>query len=474
MGTGDWNDGMNKVGAGGQGESVWVGWFLLTCLRQFAEVAQRRGERDRAGHYRAQAERLRVAIEEQGWDGRWYRRAYFDDGTPLGSQQNEECRIDSLVQSWAVLSGAADPERARQGMAAVDEQLVRRDDKLILLFTPPFDQGTLQPGYIKGYVPGIRENGGQYTHAAIWVVQATAQLGQGTQAVELFDLLNPIHHAAKAEDVGRYRVEPYVVAADVYSQPPHTGRGGWTWYTGSAGWLYRVGLEAILGFGLRGSRLVLNPCIARQWPGFEITYRYRSATYHITVDNPHGVECGVRSVTVDGQARPGAVVELADDGRRHEVRVVLGLSRLVALDPPVCPCGGRGPSPRRPGALGGMIPDGRANGNAREIMSVTIDLSPETEKRLAELAARSGQSVQRYLEQLVERETRAGNGSDRVAPTPPGVSAPGVGMTVDEALAPFRRQVQESGLTDEELRAFFEEVREEVWRERQAKPGQAS
>jgi cyclic beta-1,2-glucan synthetase len=324
MGTGDWNDGMNKVGAGGQGESVWVGWFLLTCLRQFAEVAQRRGERDRAGHYRAQAERLRVAIEEQGWDGRWYRRAYFDDGTPLGSQQNEECRIDSLVQSWAVLSGAADPERARQGMAAVDEQLVRRDDKLILLFTPPFDQGTLQPGYIKGYVPGIRENGGQYTHAAIWVVQATAQLGQGTQAVELFDLLNPIHHAAKAEDVGRYRVEPYVVAADVYSQPPHTGRGGWTWYTGSAGWLYRVGLEAILGFGLRGSRLVLNPCIARQWPGFEITYRYRSATYHITVDNPHGVECGVRSVTVDGQARPGAVVELADDGRRHEVRVVLG------------------------------------------------------------------------------------------------------------------------------------------------------
>jgi cyclic beta-1,2-glucan synthetase len=324
MGTGDWNDGMNKVGAGGKGESVWDAWFLLTILQRFAALAEQRGDAPRLDFCRSQAERLRAAVEQEAWDGRWYRRAYFDDGTPLGSEQNDECKIDSIAQSWAVIAGVAEPGRASQAMAAVEEHLVREADRLILLFTPPFDQGPLQPGYIKGYLPGIRENGGQYTHAATWVVQATALLGQGKRAVELFDLLNPIHHAATPEDVARYRVEPYVAAADVYSQKPHTGRGGWTWYTGSASWLYRVALESILGFHLEGNTLRLEPCIAGEWPGFEITYRHRSATYHIVVENPGGVERGVQSITLDGQTLAKREIEMADDGGAHQVRVVLG------------------------------------------------------------------------------------------------------------------------------------------------------
>jgi cyclic beta-1,2-glucan synthetase len=323
MGTGDWNDGMNRVGAGGKGESVWVGWFLLSVLRRFFTLIEARGEAERATRYRETAERLRAAIEEYAWDGRWYRRAYFDDGTPLGSAQNDECQIDSIVQSWAVICGAAGHERSRQAMAAVEEQLVRQADKLILLFTPPFDHGKLQPGYIKGYVPGIRENGGQYTHAATWVVQATALLGQGNRALELFDLLNPIRHATKPEDVARYKVEPYVLAGDVYSLPPHTGRGGWTWYTGSAGWLYRVGLENILGFRREGQKLRLEPCIPSSWSKYEITYRHGSTIYHITVENPQGLESGVQTVTMDGKTQGGGVIELKDDGQQHEIRVTL-------------------------------------------------------------------------------------------------------------------------------------------------------
>ncbi|MCS6852425.1 MAG: glycosyl transferase family 36 [Gemmataceae bacterium] len=326
MGTGDWNDGMNRVGAGGKGESVWVGWFLVTILNEFALLAERRGDVARAAWCRERADALRQAIETHAWDGGWYRRAYFDDGTPLGSADNDECQIDSLPQTWAVISRVANPERAQQAMAAVEQRLVRSADRLILLFTPPFDRGTLQPGYVKGYVPGIRENGGQYTHAAAWVVWATALLGRGSRAVELFGLLNPIRHAQTPADVNRYRVEPYVVAADVYSQPPHTGRGGWTWYTGSAGWLYRVALESILGFQRRGTTLRLDPCIASHWGGFEITYRHHSASYRIRVENPHGVERGVQSMTLDGQPADPAGMPLADDGRLHEVRVVLGPS----------------------------------------------------------------------------------------------------------------------------------------------------
>ncbi|HMC66382.1 MAG TPA: glucoamylase family protein [Gemmataceae bacterium] len=324
IGTGDWNDGMNRVGAGGKGESVWVGWFLLPILKRFAEIAAARGDAERAKAYQQERDRLRAAIEEQAWDGAWYRRAYFDDGAPLGSAQNDECKIDSLAQSWAVISGAGDRQRAREAMNAVNDWLVRRAEKLILLFAPPFDQGRLQPGYIKGYVPGIRENGGQYTHAAVWVVLAHALLGQGSRAMGLFDLLNPIHHAALPEDVARYRVEPYVVAADIYSEPPHTGRGGWTWYTGSAAWLYRVALEALLGFQLRGDRLMFDPRIPSHWGKYTITYRHRSATYHVSVENPHSVERGLESVTLDGVPCADNVIELADDGKAHQVRVIMG------------------------------------------------------------------------------------------------------------------------------------------------------
>ena len=324
MGTGDWNDGMNKVGAEGQGESVWNGWFMLATLREFAHLAEQRSDPARAAWCRERAEALRSAVEEHAWDGDWYRRAYFDDGTPLGSAQNDECRIDSIAQTWAVISGGGDPERARRAMAAVQDHLVRDADQMILLFAPPFDRSALEPGYIKGYVPGIRENGGQYTHAAAWVVLATALLGQGERALELFALLNPVRHADTPEGVARYMVEPYVVAADVYGAPPHTGRGGWTWYTGSASWLYRVGLEAILGFRRRGDRLTIDPCVAPKWPRYEITYRHRSATYNIVVENPAGTGRGVRSVHVDAQAVPDGEILLADDGKVHAVRVELG------------------------------------------------------------------------------------------------------------------------------------------------------
>ena len=267
MGTGDWNDGMNRVGAEGRGESVWVAWFLIATLRAFADAAEARGDADRAARSRRSAESLRVAVEQHAWDGGWYLRAFFDDGTPLGSARNDECQIDSIAQSWAVISGAADPDRARRALEAVDERLVRREDGLILLFDPPFDAGPLDPGYIKGYLPGIRENGGQYTHAATWVVLAFARLGRGRTAFELFNLLNPIRHADSPEAVDRYKVEPYVVAADVYGRAPHVGRGGWTWYTGSASWLYRVALEAILGFRRAGDRLTARSVHPRRLAG---------------------------------------------------------------------------------------------------------------------------------------------------------------------------------------------------------------
>jgi cyclic beta-1,2-glucan synthetase len=324
MGTGDWNDGMNHVGAGGMGETVWGGWFLLTILDRFADLAQRRGDEERAQRFRHEADQLHRAIEEHAWDGRWYRRAYFDDGTPLGSASNTECQIDSLVQTWAVLSGRADGHRAREAMTWVAKLLVKERDGLILLFTPPFDKGPLQPGYIKGYVPGIRENGGQYTHAAAWVVLARALLGEGTRAMSLFDMLNPILHTATPKDVERFRVEPYVAVADVYSAPPHTGRGGWTWYTGSSGWLYRVALEAILGFRVQGDRLVMDPCIPGTFREYEITYRYRQTVYLIRVENPNGVERGVKTVEVDGVEQEPKEVRLVDDGLSHAVKVVLG------------------------------------------------------------------------------------------------------------------------------------------------------
>ncbi|APG84935.1 protein NdvB [Sinorhizobium americanum CCGM7] len=324
MGTGDWNDGMNKVGAGGKGESVWNGWFFLTVLKAFATIASAMGDEGRAAWCRERAEALRTSLEAEAWDGSWYRRAYFDDGTPLGSCLNDECQIDAIPQAWAVISGAADPERASQAMRAVWKQLVRPEDKLIQLFDPPFDKGALQPGYIKGYVPGIRENGGQYTHAAAWVVWATALLGDGDRAFELWSMLNPINHALSPEDTERYMVEPYVVSADVYGAFPHTGRGGWTWYTGSAGWLYRVGLEAILGIRREGDHLFIEPCIPSQWPGYEVDFRLGAATYHIEVTRDPEAGGGRRSLAVDGEDLAGRSIPLVDDGRNHEVRLVVG------------------------------------------------------------------------------------------------------------------------------------------------------
>jgi cyclic beta-1,2-glucan synthetase len=326
IGTGDWNDGMNRVGELGKGESVWLGWFLHATLAAFAPLAKARGEGARLSDWLEHAARLRSSLEREAWDGDWYRRGYFDDGTPLGSSTSDECRIDSIAQSWSVISGAAEPARAARAMDAVDEQLIRRSEGLALLFTPPFDRTALDPGYIKGYPPGVRENGGQYTHAAIWSAIAFAALGQGDKAAELFSLMNPINHTSTRADVQRYKVEPYVVAADVYSVAPHVGRGGWTWYTGSAGWLYRLGIEAILGLRLQGAFLSLAPCIPKAWSHFEIVFKYRSARYEIAVDNPNGVCRGVAHAELDGTTLPAGAtrVPLVDDGQAHKVRVILG------------------------------------------------------------------------------------------------------------------------------------------------------
>jgi len=326
MGAGDWNDGMNRVGVGGRGESVWLAWFLIDNLKRFAPVAEARGDASRARAWRQHAEALREAVEREAWDGDWYRRAWFDDGTPLGSIANEECRIDSIAQSWSVLSGAGDAERAARAMAALDRELIPPQDGLALLFTPPFDHTTHDPGYIKGYPPGVRENGGQYTHAALWAAMAFAALGDGDKASALFWILNPINHARTRSDMHRYRVEPYVVAADVYSVAGQVGRGGWTWYTGSAAWMHRAGLESILGLRRRGDSLEIDPCIPKLWPGFEVSVRVGAALYEIVVTNPHGVSRGVAVATLDGepiQGRPPRAL-LQDDARSHRLEVVLG------------------------------------------------------------------------------------------------------------------------------------------------------
>ncbi len=325
MGTGDWNDGMNRVGEHGKGESIWLGWFLHTNLWEFAKIAASRGEHKRAETWRLHVSALKAALEREGWDGDWYRRAYFDDGTPLGSAQNTECRIDSIAQSWGVISGAAEPGRVSRAMAAVDKLLVRRAPGLCLLLTPPFDKSSPDPGYIKAYVPGIRENGGQYAHAATWTVIAFTALGDGDKAAEIFRILNPIARTTSRANMQRYKVEPYVVAGDVYAEPPHVGRGGWTWYTGSAGWLYRAGLEWMLGFRVRGAVLSIDPCIPRSWPVYSVDFRYHSSTYKIKVTNPLGGSRGIASTSIDGKVFSGrADIPLVDDGAAHEVLVVLG------------------------------------------------------------------------------------------------------------------------------------------------------
>ncbi len=322
MGAGDWNDGMNRVGAEGHGESIWLGWFLHATLTRFSLLCGLM--QDDPEPYRQQAARLVRALELHAWDGNWYLRAFYDDGARLGSSENDECRIDSIAQSWAVLSQASDPQRAAQAMESVDRLLIREADQLILLLTPPFDKTERDPGYIKGYPPGVRENGGQYTHAAIWAAWAFAMLGQGDRAGALFHLLNPVYHAETPEKAARYRVEPYGIAADIYSQPPYTGTGGWTGYTGSAGWMYRLGIEAILGIKRMGDTLKVDPCIPGNWPGFQLTYRFGKTPYLVHVENPEGVNRGVRQILLDGIPLSEGRIPLSDDGRQHEVRVVMG------------------------------------------------------------------------------------------------------------------------------------------------------
>ncbi|MDR3288625.1 MAG: glycosyl transferase family 36 [Peptococcaceae bacterium] len=324
MGSGDWNDGLNRVGRAGKGESIWLGWFLLTILERFAHLCFQRQDQARAERYRQTAKELRENIEAHGWDGGWYRRAYFDDGTPLGSADNAECQIDALAQSWAVLAGSEKESRLHDAMLALENYLWRKDDGLLLLLTPPFDKAEPDPGYISGYLPGIRENGGQYTHGAIWTVLAFAARGQGDKALALWQMLNPVNHARTEMEAVRYKAEPYVMAADVYANPQHVGRGGWTWYTGAAGWMYQAAVEGILGFRVQGDQLTLKPCISPDWPEYSLSYQYRSTQYRICVQNPQGKMTGISQLFLDGQPLAGESVPLRDDGLEHRVLAVMG------------------------------------------------------------------------------------------------------------------------------------------------------
>jgi cyclic beta-1,2-glucan synthetase len=324
IGTGDWNDGMNSVGDKGEGESVWLGWFIYDTLIRFARVSEKMDDQDQANDLRLRAEALKKSLDASAWDGDWYIRAFFDDGTALGSAERRECQIDSISQSWAVLSGAGDPERVRVAMESLYERLVRPEDEIILLLDPPFNLTLRDPGYIKGYPPGVRENGGQYTHAALWAIWAFTELGQAERAVELFELINPILHADTPEKVELYQVEPYVIAADVYGVPPHTGHGGWTWYTGSASWMYRLGVEAILGVQREGDKLHIRPSIPKDWPSYEILYRFGAATYHIRVENNSDGDHEEKTLFLDEKLLEAEAIPLIDDGREHSVTLVLG------------------------------------------------------------------------------------------------------------------------------------------------------
>jgi cellobiose phosphorylase len=324
IGSGDWNDGMNRVGEHGKGESVWLGFFLYEVLMRFTELARVHGDLPFVEHCQREAAQLRRNIEQNGWDGEWYLRAYFDDGSPLGSAVNVECQIDSIAQSWSVLSGAGGAERSTMAMEAVDKRLVQRDHRLIQLLDPPFDKSDLNPGYIKGYVPGVRENGGQYTHGAIWTAMAFAKLGDSRRAWELLAIINPVSHGRSPEEIETYKVEPYVVAADVYAVSPHSGRGGWTWYTGSAGWMYRLIVESLLGLRLEADKLRFEPCLPADWETYTVHYRYRETLYHITVRQTPAANnkmIGETSVTVDGVEQPDKTIPLIDDRHEHSVEV---------------------------------------------------------------------------------------------------------------------------------------------------------
>jgi cellobiose phosphorylase len=322
MGSGDWNDGMNLVGIQGKGESVWLGFFLHKVLDSFAALAQHRGDGPFADFCRREAQDLRRNLAKHAWDGAWYRRAWFDDGSLLGTWSNSECSIDSIAQSWSVLSGAGDAARARMAMDALDERLVRRESGLIQLLEPPFDKSGLNPGYIKGYVPGVRENGGQYTHAAVWAAMAFAVMGDAPRAWELAALINPLNHSRTPDAVGVYKVEPYVIAADVYAVRPHTGRGGWTWYTGAAGWYYRLIIESLLGLRREADRLRFEPCMRADWDSYAVHYRFGDTRYHIRFqrDTSATGSAAVRAI-LDGIDLGTGTIPLVDDRREHDVEV---------------------------------------------------------------------------------------------------------------------------------------------------------
>ncbi|CCB86235.1 protein ndvB [Parachlamydia acanthamoebae UV-7] len=323
IGGGDWNDGMNRVGIYGKGESVWLAWFLIHVLNDFAEILTQIGQESTAESFTTQAERLAETVEAQAWDGNWYRRAYFDDGTPLGSQQNEEDQIDCLPQAWAVISGAGQTERISQAMLAVEEHLVREKERLVLLLTPPFDKTPLDPGYIKGYPPGVRENGGQYTHGSLWVPLAFARMGEADKAAKILRLMHPITHTPTAEDANRYKAEPYVLAGDVYFLENQIGRGGWSWYTGSCGWMYRIWLEEMLGFKLRGDKLTIQPCMPTTWESYKIYYRYKTTHYTIIIENPSHLKYYNLRIEIDGVLSQESEISLVDDGKAHEVKIIL-------------------------------------------------------------------------------------------------------------------------------------------------------
>jgi len=325
MGTGDWNDGMNNVGNRGLGESVWLGWFLASVLEMISPLCIKMGDDTRAEKYSAVRSKIAESLEENAWDGNWYRRAYFDNGRPLGSVQNNDCQIDSIAQTWSVISGAGNPQRTVQAMDSLDDYLINREDGIIKLLTPPFDEGGMEPGYIKGYVPGVRENGGQYTHAAAWAIIAFAKLGDGDKAWELFELINPINHTRNHREYSKYKVEPYVMSADVYAAHPHTGRGGWSWYTGSAGWMYRAGAEYILGFQKNGDTIIMDPCIPCKWKEYTIQYKYNATIYNIKVNNPEGINKGVKKISVDGKISTVNRINLVNDLKTHDVEVFMGL-----------------------------------------------------------------------------------------------------------------------------------------------------
>lgn len=318
MGSGDWNDGMNTVGNKGKGESVWLGWFLYSILRNFKDVARLKKDEYRSERYLELSDFVRESIEKNAWDGNWYRRAYFDDGTPLGSAQNDECQIDSLAQSWGLISGGAKHERAKVAMKSIERYLVKEDKGMVLLLTPPFDDSKLNPGYIKGYAPGVRENGGQYTHAATWVILAMTKLGDGKKAWKLFNMINPINHTKSFYDCQTYKVEPYVMAADVYAKEPYVGRGGWTWYTGTAGWMYRVGIEGILGLKLKeGKGFTIEPCIPNKWSSYSIQYKVKNNIYNINIHRT-----GKKTIALDDNNVTDGIVPFLDGGE-HNVEVTI-------------------------------------------------------------------------------------------------------------------------------------------------------